>query len=57
MSGYTVGPWTVTTLPEALGVALGGLVLLFVALNLLNTLAWFHARYTAALLRAGEGSA
>jgi hypothetical protein len=54
VGGYVVGPWTVTTLPEALVVALGGVVLLLVSLNLLNALARIHARYTAALLRAGE---
>jgi hypothetical protein len=51
---YTVGPWAVETLPEALAVAAGGVVLLFAGLNALNALAYAHARVTAALLRVGE---
>ena len=54
---YTVGPWVVDTFPEALVAAVVGVVFLFVALNLLNSLARFHARYTAELLQgADEGS-
>jgi hypothetical protein len=51
---YTVGSWVVTTLPQALAVAAAGVVFLFVALNLLNALARFHALYTAKLLRVGN---
>jgi len=47
---YTVGPWVVDTFPEALVAAVVGVVFLFVALNLLNSLAGFHARYTVKLL-------
>jgi hypothetical protein len=49
---YSVGPWLVDTLPEALAVAAGGLVFLLVALNLLNLLARLQAEYTSALLGA-----
>jgi len=48
---YRVGSWVVDTLPEALVVAAGGLVVAVLALNLLNLLAGVQARYTAALLR------
>ncbi|MFC7228751.1 sensor domain-containing protein [Salinirubellus salinus] len=51
IDAYSVGPWVVDTLPEALVVAAGGLVLVVLALNLLNLLAQMQARYTAALLR------
>ncbi|MEF8780280.1 MAG: sensor domain-containing protein [Haloferacaceae archaeon] len=51
---YSVGPWTVTTFPEAVGVAVVGVAFLFVAVNGLNALARFHASATAAILRAGD---
>lgn len=51
---YTVGPWVVDTFPEALVAAVVGVVFLLVALNLLNSLARFHARYTAKLLQADD---
>ena len=51
---YSVGPLVVDTLPEALGVAVIGIVFVFLALNLLNSLAQFHAHYTAKLLQ-GDG--
>lgn len=51
VGAYSVGPWVVDTLPEALVVAAGGLVVGVLALNLLNLLAGVQARYTAALLR------
>ena len=51
VGAYSVGPWVVDTLPEALVVAAGGLVVAVLALNLLNLLAGVQARYTAALLR------
>ncbi|RLM84259.1 sensor protein [Halobellus sp. Atlit-38R] len=51
---YTVGPWAVDTFPEALVAALVGVVVLFVALNLLNSLAQFHAQYTARLLKTDK---
>ena len=52
---YAVGPWVVDTFPEALVAAAVGVAFLFVALDLLNTLARVHARYTAALLGGGDG--
>ena len=52
---YAVGPWVVDTFPEALAAVVVGVVFLFVALNLLNALAQFHARYTAELLQVGDG--
>ena len=51
---YTVGPWVVDTFPEALVASVVGVVFLFVALNLLNSLARFHARYTAELLQVDD---
>jgi len=48
---YTVGPWVVDTLPEALGVSAGGVVFLVAALNAMNALARIQASYTATLLR------
>ncbi|WP_435360006.1 sensor domain-containing protein [Haloarchaeobius sp. DFWS5] len=51
---YTIGPWLVDTLPEALAVAGVGVVFVFVALNLLNLLALLHATYTASILRVGN---
>jgi hypothetical protein len=51
---YTVGPWVVDTFPEALVASVVGVVFLFLALNLLNSLARFHARYTAKLLQAND---
>jgi hypothetical protein len=53
---YSVGPWVVDTLPEALAVAAGGVVFLILALNLLNGLARLHAQYTATLLRVDDPS-
>ncbi|GGJ02989.1 hypothetical protein GCM10008995_10970 [Halobellus salinus] len=52
---YRVGSWTVGSLPEALAVAAGGVVVLVVGLNLLNGLARFHARSVAGILRVGTG--
>jgi hypothetical protein len=54
---YTVGPWVVDTLPEALGVAAGGVVFLLVAVNLLNALARVQAHYTKTLLESGTDPA
>ncbi|WP_254832765.1 sensor domain-containing protein [Haloglomus salinum] len=51
---YTVGPWVIDTFPEALVASVVGVVFLFVALSLLNSLARFHARYTAKLLRGDD---
>jgi len=51
---YTVGPWAVDTFPEALVASVVGIVFLFVALNLLNSLARFHAQYTAKLLQVDD---
>jgi hypothetical protein len=49
-SNYTIGAWTVSTLPEALVVAGAGVIFAVVAFNLLNGLARIQARYTASLL-------
>lgn len=49
-SNYTIGSWTVSTLPEALVVAGAGVLFVLVALNLLNGLARIQATYTATLL-------
>jgi hypothetical protein len=54
VGAYSVGPWAVETLPEALVVSVGGLVFAVVALNLLNALAVVQARYTASLLRVDD---
>ena len=53
---YTVGPWVVDTFPEAVAAGVAGIVFLFVALALLDGLARAHAGYTAALLRADDGT-
>jgi hypothetical protein len=53
---YRVGSWTVGSLPEALAVAAGGVVVLVVGLNLLSGLARFHARSVAGILRVGTGN-
>jgi hypothetical protein len=53
--GYTVGSWTVSTLPEALVVAGAGVIFVGVALNLLNGLARIQATYTAGLLGVNGG--
>lgn len=53
--GYAVGPWTVDTFPEALVAAVIGIVFLFGALSLLNSLAQFQAQYTTRLLH-GDGA-
>lgn len=49
LAGYSVGPWIVDTFPEALVVAARGVVVGFVALDLLNLLAWGHAAVTIRL--------
>jgi hypothetical protein len=49
-SDYTIGSWTVSTLPEAIVVAGAGVIFVLVALNLLNGLARIQAMYTASLL-------
>jgi hypothetical protein len=56
LGAYSVGPWVIDTLPEALVVAAGGLVFAMLALNLLNLLAGVQARYTAALLRVDDNA-
>lgn len=53
-SEYTIGSWTVSSLPEALVVAGVGVLFVVVALNLLNVLARIQATYTATLLGATE---
>lgn len=54
-SEYTIGSWTVSTLPEALVVAGAGVIFVVVALNLLNGLARLQALYTARLLGVQDG--
>jgi hypothetical protein len=54
-SDYTIGSWTVSTLPEAIVVACVGVLFAVVALNLLNGLARFQATYTATLLGLKDG--
>jgi hypothetical protein len=54
-SNYTIGSWTVSTLPEALAVAGAGVIFVLVALNLLNGLARIQAMYTATLLGVSDG--
>lgn len=51
---YTIGPWVIDTLPEALAVSAGGVVLTVVALNLLYGFARLQAQYTVRLLGSGE---
>lgn len=48
---FRLGSWQVETLPGALLVALSGLVLLFVLLQLGNALAWVWGRYARVMLR------
>lgn len=52
---YRIGSWVVGSLPEALAVAGAGAVVLLVGVNVLDTLAVFQARSTAAILRFGTG--
>lgn len=52
---YTIGAWTVSTLPEATVVAGAGVIFALVALNLLNGLARIQAMYTASLLGVKHG--
>jgi len=47
---YTIGPWVIDTFPEAVVVGLCGAGVASIGLTVLNTLAHFHARYTAELL-------
>ena len=54
-SDYTIGSWTVSTLPEALVVAGAGVLFVLVVFNLLNGLARVQAMYTASLLGVKEG--
>ena len=54
-SEYTIGSWTVSTLPEALIVAGLGVFFVLVAVNLLNGLARVQALYTARLLGVQDG--
>jgi hypothetical protein len=47
---YSMGPWKIDTLPEAVALAAGGVVFLIVALNMLNIIARAQAKYTDAML-------
>lgn len=49
----TVGYWEITTLPQALAVAVGGIVLGLLTLHALNALAGLFARYARLLLADG----
>jgi hypothetical protein len=57
VGAYSVGPWVVETLPEALAVAAGGVIFVVVAANLLNALARLQARSIAVLLNGGRTEA
>jgi len=56
IGAYSVGPWVVKKLPEALAVAGGGVVFVIVAANLLNALAQLQALSIAVLLKGGADS-
>ncbi|WP_293032335.1 sensor domain-containing protein [Natronococcus sp.] len=49
----TVGYWEITTLPQALTVAAGGLLLGLLTLHALNGLGWVFGRYAKLLLEGG----
>ena len=49
--GFIVGPWVVETFTEAILAAVVGIMFFFVAVNLLNGLAQFQARYTVKILQ------
>ena len=57
VGAYSVGPWVVETLPEALAVGGGGVVFVIAAANLLNALARLQARSIAVLLNGGRETA
>jgi len=57
VGAYSVGPWVVETLPEAVAVAGGGVVFVIVAANLLNALARLQALSIAVLLNGGRTEA
>ena len=50
---FTVGTWQITTLPQALVVAIAGTILCFVTLHVLNALARLWARFAQVML--GDG--
>ena len=56
IGAYSVGPGAVGTLPEALAVAGGGVIVVIVAANLLNALAQLQALSIAVLLKGGANS-
>lgn len=51
---YTIGSWTISTLPEALAVAGAGVLFGVLALNALNALAYTQAAFTKTLLGASR---
>lgn len=56
IGAYSVGPWAVGTLPEALAVAGGGVIFVIVTVDLLNALAQLQALSIAVLLKGGANS-
>jgi hypothetical protein len=44
------GRWVIDTFPEALGIALAGIVLLYLSLFILNWLAWIYGKLAKELL-------
>ncbi|WP_436911816.1 sensor domain-containing protein [Halosimplex marinum] len=51
---YQMGPWSVETLPAALGVSATGVVLAVVSLHLCNGAAWVVGEYTDAMLGSAD---
>ena len=56
IGAYSVGPGAVGTLPEALAVAGGGVIVVIVTVDLLNALAQLQALSIAVLLKGGANS-
>lgn len=57
VGAYSVGPWVVKTLPEALAVAAGGVCFVIVAANLVNALARVQALSIRVLLTGSRTEA
>lgn len=55
-AAYSVGPWVIDTLPEALVVSVGGVAFVLIALTALNYLARIQALYTSSLMGVDEES-
>lgn len=56
-AAFELTSWQVTTLPEALVLALLGLGLIIISLNVLNGLAWLSGRYAKLMLGGRTGAA